>query len=235
MPAACIDRAADPRDEAALALAADPHAGAYVIGGEMDRDAQARRRSTNRCSRLPRRERWRRRARASFSGSVDGAPQFGLGIGKAAGEALKARDDLLVTDLRSIAVQGLVDAEHLPPIAEAKALLALARAPPLLPELRRADRLPSGRLERATARSARPSIFPRTDPVVIMLRGRRRPLPARPLAALRADDVVVPRRLRRAGRKHRGRGAARGARGGRHRVRPRRLFRVAALAVSRPR
>ena len=33
---------------------------------------------------------------------------------------LKARDEFFVTDLRSIAVQGLVAPEHLPPIAEAK-------------------------------------------------------------------------------------------------------------------
>ena len=35
----------------------------------------------------------------------------------------KAREDFTVTDLRSIAVRGLVDAEHLPPLAEGKALL----------------------------------------------------------------------------------------------------------------
>ena len=58
-----------------------------------------------------------------FLGHLDGAGRFGFGIPPAAAEALKARDDFLVTDLRSIAVQGLVEAEHLPPIAEAKAVL----------------------------------------------------------------------------------------------------------------
>ena len=38
-------------------------------------------------------------------------------------EALKERPDLLLTDLRSIAVQGLVGPDHLAPLAEAKAML----------------------------------------------------------------------------------------------------------------
>ena len=42
-------------------------------------------------------------------------------------------------------------------------------------------------------------------------RDRRRQLPARPAVALRARHVVVPRRFRRAGRKHRGGGAPRDA------------------------
>ena len=54
--------------------------------------------------------------------------------------------------------------------------------------------------------------------------GDRRPLPARPLRPVRADHVVVPRRLRRARRNHRGRGAARDAGRGRHPLRPRQLF-----------
>ena len=88
-------------------------AGAYVIGGEMvvlkkdgerprsavhaRRSARARRRSPRPCS----------------SASLDGAGRFGIGIDPEATEALKARTDLVVTDLRSIAVQGLVAPEHL--------------------------------------------------------------------------------------------------------------------------
>ncbi len=45
------------------------------------------------------------------------------GIEQASAEQLKARNDLFVIDLRSIAVQGLVAADHLPPLAEAKAML----------------------------------------------------------------------------------------------------------------
>ena len=84
----------------------------------------------------------------------------------------------------------------------------------------------------AIARSCRAQHFPRTDPVVIMLRGRRRALRARPLASLSARHVVVPRRLCRAGRGDRRRRAAGNARGGRHCLRARALFRLAAVALS---
>src|SRR5262249_56223987 len=121
--ASLIDRAAHRRDEAA-ALAADPHAAAYLVGGELIITRRRGERGdplfplANALSLAPARE-------SVLLGFLDGAPRFGLGIGKEDAEALKARDDeFLVTDLRTIAVQGLVAPEHLPPIAEAKALLA---------------------------------------------------------------------------------------------------------------
>ena len=125
--ASLIERAAERRPDAA-ALAADRRAGAYVVGGEL---VIARKREGGgeplfslgdaRALASPR--------ETAFLGLRDGVPRFGIGIGKAAAEALKARDDLMVTDLRSIAVQGLVDPEHLPPLAEAKALLASPSSP----------------------------------------------------------------------------------------------------------
>src|SRR5262249_38743451 len=60
---------------------------------------------------------------------------------------------------------------------------------------------------------------------------RRRSVPARPSDALRQRYVVVPRRLRRAGRDDRGGGAARDPRGGRDHLRPRTLFRHPAVAI----
>src|SRR5215203_1905265 len=47
-----------------------------------------------------------------FLGLLDGAARFGNGITSASAEALKTRDDLFIIDLRSIAVQGLTQAEH---------------------------------------------------------------------------------------------------------------------------
>jgi NAD+ diphosphatase len=58
-----------------------------------------------------------------FLGLRGGAPYFGFGLPPAVVENLQTRADLFLTDLRSVAVQGLVAPEHLPPIAEAKALL----------------------------------------------------------------------------------------------------------------
>jgi len=119
-----LDRAAELRhDPAALAaLEADPRARALVIGGELVvvrkgaplNDpaftlAQAG-------ALAPPRER-------AFLGRRDDAPLFAVAIDPDAAAALKGRDDLLVTDLRSIATGALVAQEHLPPLAEAKALL----------------------------------------------------------------------------------------------------------------
>jgi NAD+ diphosphatase len=163
--ASLLDRAAHRRNEAA-ALAADPRAGAYLVGGELIITrklahggdplfglAEAQRLAAARDSVL--------------LGFFEGAPRFGFGIGKDDAEALKARDGLLVTDLRSIAVQGLVAPEHLPPLAEAKAMLAWhARhrfcancgAP--------TDPIEGGWKRECPACKA--EHFPRTDPVVIM-------------------------------------------------------------------
>lgn len=103
-----------------------------------------------------------------FLGMFDGHACFGIGIMPAAAEALKARNDLVVTDLRSIAIQGLVPADHLPPLAEAKAMLhwhvrhrfcSNCGAPTDLVEAGWKRACPACKAEH----------FPRTDPVVIML------------------------------------------------------------------
>jgi NAD+ diphosphatase len=161
-----IDRAADRRGDAA-ALVADPAAGAHVVGGELivtrKRDhggdplfalAEAR-------SLAPPRE-------SVFLGLLDGVPRFGFGIDPSAAEALKGRDDLLVTDLRSIAVQGLVAPEHLPPLAEAKAMLAWHARHRFCANCGAPTDLAEAGWKRACP-ACRAEHFPRTDPVVIML------------------------------------------------------------------
>jgi NAD+ diphosphatase len=103
-----------------------------------------------------------------FLGMVNGASRFGFGITQGDAEALKTRDDLFVIDLRSIAIQGLVEAVHLPPLAEAKAMLhwharhrfcANCGAPTDMVDAGWKRACPSCKVEH----------FPRTDPVVIML------------------------------------------------------------------
>jgi len=162
-----LDRAAHRRNEMA-ALAADPRAGGYLVGGELiitrkrgDKGdplfalAEAR-------ALAPPRE-------TVLLGFLDGAPRFGLGIGKEDAEALKARgDEFLVTDLRTIAVQGLVAAEHLPPVAEAKALLAWHARHRFCANCGAATAPVEGGWKRECA-ACKTEHFPRTDPVVIML------------------------------------------------------------------
>jgi NAD+ diphosphatase len=103
-----------------------------------------------------------------FLGVADGAPRFGLSFGRQAAEALKTREDLQLTDLRTLAVQAVVAPEHLPPLAEAKAMLqwharhrfcANCGAPTLS--------VCAGWKRDCAACKA--EHFPRTDPVAIML------------------------------------------------------------------
>jgi NAD+ diphosphatase len=107
-------------------------------------------------------------AETIFLGLLDGAPRFGHGLSLQSTEALKRRDDLLVTDLRSIAVQGLVAADDLPPIAEAKAILHWHARHRFCPNCGAATRLVCGGWRRDCPQ-CKAEHFPRTDPVVIML------------------------------------------------------------------
>jgi NAD+ diphosphatase len=103
-----------------------------------------------------------------FLGLMNGVAQFGIGVTQASAEALKARSDLFVTDLRSIAIQGLVAAEHLPPLAEAKAMLHWHTRHRFCSNCGAATDMVDAGWKRACP-SCKAEHFPRTDPVVIML------------------------------------------------------------------
>jgi NAD+ diphosphatase len=103
-----------------------------------------------------------------FLGLLDGAPRFGFGLDPQAVELLKARNDLKITDLRSIAVHDMVDGEHLPPLAEAKALLGWHVRHRYCPNCGTPTR-PVQAGWRRDCPSCKSEHFPRTDPVVIML------------------------------------------------------------------
>ena len=164
-----IERAADLRtDTTALdKLAADRRAGAYVIGGELIVAKKAAPLS-NPLFTMQGASALAPAMETVFLGRADGAARFGVGIAPAAAEALKTRGDLLVTDLRSIAMQGLVDAEHLPPIAEAKAVLHWHARHRFCPNCGAPTQLVAGGWKRDCP-ACKAEHFPRTDPVVIML------------------------------------------------------------------
>jgi NAD+ diphosphatase len=103
-----------------------------------------------------------------FLGMFDGHACFGVGILPAAAEALKARDDLVVTDLRSIAIQGLAAAEHLPPLAEAKAMLHWHARHRFCSNCGAKTDMVDAGWKRACP-ACKVEHFPRTDPVAIML------------------------------------------------------------------
>ena len=109
-----------------------------------------------------------------FLGLIDGAARFGIGIAQKNAEELKARADLHVIDLRSIAIQGLVGPDHLPPLAEAKAMLHWHARHRYCSNCGVRTELVEGGWKRACP-ACKAEHFPRTDPVVIMLavRGNR--------------------------------------------------------------
>jgi NAD+ diphosphatase len=164
-----IERAAEKRtDEAAIAAyAADPRAGAYVIGVDMIVMKKGAPLSDPLFTMTQARA-MEGATETVFLGLIDGAPLFGFGIAPQAAEALKSRDGFHVTDLRSIAVQGLVEPDHLPPIAEGKAVLHWHARHRFCPNCGTATQPVCGGWKRECP-ACKAEHFPRTDPVVIML------------------------------------------------------------------
>jgi NAD+ diphosphatase len=164
-----LDRAALLRDDAAAMakFAAQDRAIAYVIGGEnivMKANGGA-----NEPLFAPAEAHALGAVRDTvFLGLLGDVPRFGFSLDAQAIEPLKARIDPTITDLRSIAVQGLVDAQHLPPLAEAKALLGWHARHRFCPNCGS----PTQAVQAGWRRDCPvcgAEHFPRTDPVVIML------------------------------------------------------------------
>jgi NAD+ diphosphatase len=164
-----IERVAERRgDGAALrAFADDPRAGAYVVGIDMIVMKQDARLSDPLFT-LAQARAFEGATETVFLGLLDGAPRFGFGITRQAADALKDRDGFHVTDLRSVAVQGLVDGDHLPPIAEAKAVLHWHARHRFCSNCGAATQPVDGGWRRDCPQ-CKVQHFPRTDPVVIML------------------------------------------------------------------
>ena len=164
-----LERVAERRTDSAWLAAAEAEARAlaYVIGGEqiiLKKNGSA----LDAAFSMAQARALGRTTELIFLGLHGGAPRFGIGIDPAAAEALKSRNDLLVIDLRSIATQGLVGADHLPPLAEAKALLHWHARHRFCSNCGAATQLLQGGWRRDCP-ACKTQHFPRTDPVVIML------------------------------------------------------------------
>jgi NAD+ diphosphatase len=167
--ASLLERAAATRtDDAALAsLARAANARTYLIGGELV--------ALNKAAdphdplfTLPQAQNIGGTAESVFIGMRENAPRFACALEPAAIEMLTASEEFLLTDLRSIAVKGLVSSEHLPPLAQAKALLGWHARHRFCSQCgSRTDPVEAG--WRRDCPSCRAQHFPRTDPVVIML------------------------------------------------------------------
>src|SRR5712664_2079006 len=103
-----------------------------------------------------------------FLGLRDGAAVFGMGIPAAAVEKLLARSDVAVTELRGMAMQGVVPPDQLAAIAMAKSLVSWHQRHGFCANCGARSAMVEGGWKRICP-SCKTEHFPRTDPVVIML------------------------------------------------------------------
>jgi NAD+ diphosphatase len=164
-----IDRATEHREDQAFLAAQDVsgQANAYAVAGEW---VVMRKNGDGFDPLMPLEE---ARALAPlretiFLGLRDGVGRFGVGLDPAAADGLKARDDLFVIDLRSIAIQGLVPTQDLATLAETKAMLHWHARHRFCANCGAVTQLASAGWKRTCA-ACKAEHFPRTDPVVIML------------------------------------------------------------------
>jgi NAD+ diphosphatase len=182
-----LNRATELRsDPAAIAaLAADPCARTLVIAGEFV-FLKKREPFNDPAFTLPQAsalvaepERMREQV---FLGRRGAGPLFAVAIDPETAEALKGRDDLLITDLRGASVRGLIAQEHLPSFAQAKSLLGWHGRHRFCPNCGAPTEVAQAGWRRDCP-ACQTQHFPRTDPVVIML-------------AVRADECLLGRQPR---------------------------------------
>ena len=103
-----------------------------------------------------------------FLGLRDGAAVFGMGIGAPAVEKLLTRDDVAVSELRGMAMQGVVPPDQLSAIAMAKSLVSWHQRHGFCANCGTRSAMAEGGWKRLCP-SCKTEHFPRTDPVAIML------------------------------------------------------------------
>ncbi len=164
-----FDRAAELRDDEAAraALQASPHARFAVVAGEKPilkrvGDGFSVWHEASGLAALGASD------HVVFLGRDDGAGRFGVRVGAAQGDVLKERPDLLVLDLRSLAIQGLVPPEELGAIGEAKAMTDWHARHQFCANCGARTSSASGGWKRE-CEACKAQHFPRTDPVTIML------------------------------------------------------------------
>jgi NAD+ diphosphatase len=164
-----IERAAIWRDDNAklASLSANSRAGFYLFAGDsvlLKRDGE----SFDPLFSSAEANAFGQARETVFLGLLGEEPRFARTLGPAAVESLGSRADLKIIDLRSIAVQGAVASEHLPPLAEAKALLGWHLKHGFCSNCGAATAMTQAGWRRDCP-FCKTEHFPRTDPVVIML------------------------------------------------------------------
>jgi len=103
-----------------------------------------------------------------FLGLRDGAPVFGMGISAAAVESLLPREDVKVSELRGMVMQGVVAPGQLSAIAVAKSMVNWHQRHGYCANCGTRTAMREGGWKRECP-NCKAEHFPRTDPVVIML------------------------------------------------------------------
>jgi NAD+ diphosphatase len=103
-----------------------------------------------------------------FLGLRQGAAIFGMGIGAAAVEKLLTRQDVAVSELRGMAMQGVVPPDQLSAIAMAKSMVGWHQRHGYCANCGTRTAMTQGGWKRDCP-NCKAEHFPRTDPVVIML------------------------------------------------------------------
>ncbi|HTB03484.1 MAG TPA: NAD(+) diphosphatase [Bradyrhizobium sp.] len=103
-----------------------------------------------------------------FLGLREGSAIFGMGISAAAVEALLPRNDVKVSELRGMAMQGVVPPEQLSAIAMAKSMVTWHQRHGFCANCGTRTAMKEGGWKRDCP-NCKAEHFPRTDPVVIML------------------------------------------------------------------
>jgi NAD+ diphosphatase len=103
-----------------------------------------------------------------FLGLRDGAAVFGMGISPQASEKLVGRDDVMVSELRGMAMQGIIPPEELSAVAQAKSMVSWHQRHGFCANCGAKSSMAEGGWKRVCP-TCKTEHFPRTDPVVIML------------------------------------------------------------------
>src|SRR5438105_5616742 len=164
-----LDRAAHLRsnDEKLLALENNPNSRAYVVHRDslvVKKDGSAPRALLGIDEAL----KFGANPGTIFLGLRDGAAVFGMGIKAEAVENLLTRNDVAVSELRGMAMQGVVPPNQLSAIAMAKSLVNWHQRHGFCAVCGTRTAMKEGGWKRECP-SCKAEHFPRTDPVVIML------------------------------------------------------------------
>jgi NAD+ diphosphatase len=164
-----LDRAAHLRgnDEKLLALESDPNSRAYVVHRDslvVKREGEGSRALLS----IDEAHKFGANPGTIFLGLRDGAAVFGMGIAATAVEKLMTRDDVAVTELRGMAMQGVVPPEQLSAIAMAKSMVSWHQRHGFCANCGTRTAMREGGWKRDCP-NCKAEHFPRTDPVVIML------------------------------------------------------------------